>query len=213
MSRRSKIVLTSFGTVVLLFLFFFHGCDHISEETLAFPPPLENVTVHTFATLEWVTRPSQRIGIHLKQQSDIKQLVDLRVFGDFQPEMTDETATAQFGKPVQTRTDDFGATWSRYSTPFGYVEIGLDRRTSLSDDDDNKGPVPGRRSLRAYTEKSPSKVFRSPLLDLLDQAEKKTPRAEDREVDFFNSEHRLILDVSVKKSRITHMELFRHVDR
>jgi hypothetical protein len=213
MSRKSKIVLISLGTVVLLLLFFVHGCDHIVEETLSFPPPLENVTVHTFASLEWVTSPSQRIGIHLKQQSDIKQLVDLRIFGDFQPEMTDEAVTAQFGQPVQTRTDDFGGTWSRYSTRLGYVEIGFDRRTSLSDDDDNKGRVLGRRSLRAYTEKSPSEVFRSPLLDLLRHAEKMTPRAEEREVDFFNSEHRLILDISVKKGRIEHMELFRHVER
>ena len=127
--------------------------------------------------------------------------------------MTDEAVTAQFGNLLQTRTDDFGGAWSRYATPLGYVEIGLDRRTSLSDDDNNKGPVPGRRSLRAYTEKPPSEVFRSPLLDLLHRVEKMTPRAENREVDFFNSERRLILDVSVKKSQITHMELFRHVDR
>jgi hypothetical protein len=213
MTRKSCIALISLGAVVLAVLYFVYGCDYVHNVTVSFPSPLENVDFHSYSTLRWVTAPSQRIMIHLKQQSDIKQLVDLRVFGDFQPEITDDSAVAQFGKPIQTRTDDFGGTWSRYSTPFGYVEIGLDRRTSLSADDDGKGPAQGRRSLQAHTDYPPSKVFGSPLLAVLHRAERITPRAEDRDIDFFNSENRLVLNILIKNGRISHMELFRHVDR
>jgi len=213
MTPRSKTVLIGLGATILLLVFFVRGCDHITEETLALSPPLENVTIHTFASLEWVARPTQRIGIHLRQQSEINQLLDLRVFGDFQPEMTDEDVVSRFGNPSQRSTDKFGGTWSRYSTPLGYVEIGLDRRTSVSGDDDSRTPLPGRRSLRAYTDRPLSEIFRPSLLDVIRRAEKIAPRAESREIDFFNPEDRLAMDISIKEGQIVRLELFRHVDR
>ncbi len=126
--------------------------------------------------------------------------------------MTDKDVVAGFGEPIQTWTDDFGGTWAKYPTPLGYVQIGRDRRTSPTDDD-QKGPVPGRRSLQAYTDKAPSEVFRSPFLDVLYRAEKMTPRAEDREFIIFDSANDLILDVWVRDGRIDRLELFKHVDR
>src|SRR5260370_23919864 len=96
MTRRSKIILTGFGAIVLVILFFVHGCEHIENTTISFPPPLGNVEFHSFSVLEWVTSPSQEINIRLKQQSHVKSLLDLRVFGDFQPEMTDELVVARF---------------------------------------------------------------------------------------------------------------------
>lgn len=211
MTRRSKIALVSLATVVLVLLFFVHGCEHVVDQTLSFRPPLENVAFHSFSVLEWITTPHQEMRIQLQQQSDVRQLVDLRVFGDFQPEMTDEIVVKKFGKPEQTRTDDFGSTWTRYSTPLGYVELGLDRRTSSTDDD--KSPAPGRRSLRGYTARPASEIFRPPLLEVLHQAERMTPRADAREFNFFNAENRLVMDIWVKKGQVEHMELFQHVDR
>jgi hypothetical protein len=213
MTRKFRIALINLGAVVSAVLYFVCGCDYVHNLTVAFPSPLENVDFHSYSTLRWVTAPSQRIKIHLKQQSDIKQLVDLRVFGDFQPEITDDSAVSQFGKPIQTRTDEFGGTWSRYSTPMGYAEIGVDRRTSLPADDDGKVSAPGRRSLQAHTDYSFDKVFAPPLLAVLHQAKKITPRAANRDIDFFNSENRLVLNILIKNGRISHMELFRHVDR
>jgi hypothetical protein len=127
--------------------------------------------------------------------------------------MSDADATARFGEPNQTRTDNFGGTWSRYSTPLGYVELGRDRRTSPTDDDDDKSPVPGRRSLQAHTDKPLNEIIRPPLLDVLRHAEKLTPRADNRELYIFDSEHRLIFGAWVKEGRINYIELFKHVDR
>jgi hypothetical protein len=197
--------------VVFVLLMFAHGCEHVVDQTVSFPPPLGNVALHSFSVLEWITTPHQEIRIELQQQSDVGQLVDLRVFGDFQPEMTEEIAVKKFGKPERTRTDDFGGDWTRYATPLGYVELGLDRRTSSTDDD--KGPSPGRRSLRGYTRRPTSEIFRPPLLEVLHQAEKMIPRADAREFNFFNAENRLIMDIWVKKGQVEHMELFQHVDR
>jgi len=120
--------------------------------------------------------------------------------------------TAQFGKPTQTRTDDFGGTWSTYSTPLGYVEIGLDRRTSPTGDDD-KNPVPGRRSLQAYTDKPPREIFRPPFLSVIRAAEQMTPRADYREFSFFDSNKDLVLFIWLKDGCIDHLELFKHIDR
>jgi hypothetical protein len=177
---------------------------------VSFPPPLENVAFHSFSVLEWITTPHQEMRIQLQQQSDVRQLVDLRIFGDFQPEMTDEIVAKKFGKPEQTRTDDFGGTWTRYPTPLGYVELGLDRRTSSTDD---KIPAPGRRSLRGYTTRPASEIFRPPLLEVLHQSERMTPRADVREFNFFNTANRLVMDIRIKKGQVEHMELFQHVDR
>ena len=212
MTRRSKIILTGFGAIVLVILFFVHGCEHIENTTISFPPPLGNVEFHSFSVLEWVTSPSQEINIRLKQQSDVKSLLDLRVFGDFQPEMTDEVVIARFGKPQQTRADNFGGSWSRYPTPLGYVEIGVDRRTSPTDDDE-KSPPPGRRSVQAHTDKPLDEIFLPLLVDVVRKAQKMTPRAEARELSIFDLEHKLILDMWMKNGRIDHMELFRHIDR
>lgn len=153
-----------------MLLFFVHGCEHTEDETISFAPPLGNVEFHCFSLLEWVKSPSQEVKIRLKQQSDTKSLLDLRVFGDFQPEMTDGDVIARFGKPLQTPADNFGGSWSRYPTPLGYIEIGIDRRTSPTDDDDEEGPPPGRHSLRAYTDKAPNEIFRQPLLEVQNSA-------------------------------------------
>jgi hypothetical protein len=212
MTRKSSIALISLGALVLVVLYFVYGCEYVDNVTASFPSPLENVDFHSYSTLRWVTSPSQRVGIHLKLQSDIKRLVDLRAFGSFQPEMTDEDVVAQFGQPIQTWTDNFGGTWAKYSTLLGYVQIGCDRRTSLQDDHE-KGPGPCRRSLQAFTDQSPSEIFRSSFLDVLDRAEKMAPRADYRDIDFFDSENRLVLNVFIKRGHITHMELFRRVDR
>jgi len=212
MTRRFKTALISLGAVVLVLLFFVHGCEHMEEETISFAPPVGNVEFESFSILEWVTSPHQEIRIRLKQPSDIMQLLDLRVFGDFQPEMTDEDAITRFGKPLQTRADDFGGSWSKYPTPLGYVEIGVDRRTSPTDDGE-KSPPPGRRSLQGRTDKAPDEIFCQPLLEVVRKAQKMTPRAEDRELSIFDSEHNLILDIWMKNGRIDHMELFRHIDR
>ncbi|MGB0035457.1 MAG: hypothetical protein WBP79_08290 [Candidatus Acidiferrales bacterium] len=39
-----------------------------------------------------------------------------------------------------------------------------------------------------------------------------SPRAEDREVDVYDSDGHLVLDVWIMKGQIDHMELFKHVD-
>ncbi len=213
MTRRSKTTVIGLGSVVLLVLYFVYGCEHMVDETASFPPPLGDIEFHSFSALQWLTIPSQEIKIRLKQQADIKHLIDLRVFGNFQPEMTNEEIVAQFGAPIQTWTDKFGGTWVKYSTPLGYVQIGSDRRTSPTDDDDRKGPVPGRRSLQAYTDKAPINVFRRPFLDVLQRAEKITPRASDREFIIFDSTNDLLLDAWVRNGRIDHLEVFKHIDR
>jgi hypothetical protein len=213
MTRWSNTVLFGLGTFILAILYFAYGCEHTDDKTVSLPPPLGDVEFHSFSLLQWITSPTQEVKIRLKQQSDIKQLLDLRVFGNFQPEMTDEDAVAQFGEPVQRWTDNFGGTWAKYSTPLGYVQIGRDRRTSPTDDNDQKGPVPGRRSLQAYTDRAPSEVFSSPFLDVFKRAEKIAPRAEDREFSIFDSANHLLLDAWVRNGRLDRLELFEHVKR
>src|SRR5262249_18829613 len=160
---------------------------------------------------EWVTSPVQDIKIQLQQQSNVEQLVDLRVFGDFQPNMTDEELIARFGQPSQRWTDNFGGTWSTYRRPFGYVEIGLDRRTSPTDDD--KSTVPGRHSLQGFTDKPAEAIFQAPLRDVMRQAVSLTPNADEREISVFDSKHELLLDIWMKRGRIERMELFKALDR
>ena len=214
MTRRSlKIVLTSLGAGALALLFFVHGCERVDSQTILFPPPLGNVTFESFSVLLWVTIPSQEVRIQLNKLAEVNQLVELRVFGDFQPEMTNEDVVARFGNPSQIRTDNFGGTWSKYVTPLGYVEVGHDRRTSAPVVDADKTPLPGRWSLQAFTDKPLSEILHPALLDVLSRAEKLTPRAEERELHVFDSHNELVLDIWLKKGRIDHMELFRHVDR
>ena len=212
MTRRSKYATSSLAAVAFFVLLYVHGCEHEENALVSFPPPVGTVEFHSFWVLEWVTSPSQDIRIRLQQQSDLKQLIDLRAFGNFQPDMSDKEVLARFGKPSQAGTDNFGGTWSRYTTPLGYVEIGVDRRTSATDDDD-KSPVPGRHSLQAFTDKPPDAIFRAPLLDVMHKAATMTPRADEREFSIFDSQHELILDVWMKDGRIERMELFRPVDR
>ncbi|HTQ61615.1 MAG TPA: hypothetical protein VMI32_15440 [Candidatus Solibacter sp.] len=212
MTRRSKYAISSLAAVTLFMLLYVHGCEHEENASIAFPPPVGNVEFHSFWGFEWVTSPSQEIYIRLQQQSDLKQLIDLRIFGNFQPDMSDKEVLARFGEPSQTRTDNFGGTWSKYTTPLGYVEIGVDRRTSPTDDDD-KIPVPGRRSLQAFTDKPPDAIIRPPLLDVMRQAATMTPRADEREFSIFDSQHGLILGMWMKDGRIERMELFKPIDR
>lgn len=212
MTRRSKTTLICLGAIVLVILFFVHGCEQTEDKTISFSPPLGNVEFHSFSVLEWVTSPSQEINIRLKQESDVKSLLDLRVFGDIQPEMTDEVIIARFGKPREIRADNFGGSWSRYPTPLGYVEIGVDRRTSPTYDDE-KGPPPGRRSLQAHTDKALDEILLPPLIDVVRKAQKMTPRAGARELSIFDLEHKLILEIWMKNGRIDHLELLRHIDR
>ena len=212
MSRKSKIGVSSMAVIAILILLYVHGCEHEENASISFPPPLGNVEFRSFWILEWVTSPLQDITIRLQQDSDLKQLVDLRVFGNLQPDMSDEEVIASFGEPTQRWTDDFGGTWSSYPTPFGYVKIGLDRRTSPTDDGD-KGPIPGRHSLQAFTDKPPEVVFRPLLVEVLRRAMKLTPRADAREFSVFDFGHNLLLDVWVKDARIERMELFKSVDR
>ena len=212
MTRRSKFTILSLAAVAIFVLLYVHGCEHEENASVRFPPPLGDVEFRSFWLLEWVTSPHQDITIRLQQQADVKQLIDLRVFGNFQPDMSDKEVLARFGEPSQTRTDNFGGMSSRYMTPLGYVEIGLDRRTSPTDDDD-KSPVPGRHSLQSFTEKPPDAIFRAPLLDVMRQAVTMTPRADEREVSIFDSRHELILDIWMKGGRIERMELFKPVDR
>jgi hypothetical protein len=125
--------------------------------------------------------------------------------------MTDAQVNATFGKPTHMRTDDFGGTWARYSTVFGYVEIGLDRRTSISDDD--KSPVPGRRSLRAYTEKPATEILLMPLRDVVREAERLSRHTDEREIDVYDSGNHVLLQIVIKGGRLGSAELFQHVDR
>jgi hypothetical protein len=213
MTRRSTLAILSLAGVAIFSLLYVHGCEHEENASVTFSPPLGNVEFHSFWVFEWVTSPSQEITIRLQQQSDLKQLIDLRVFGDFRSDMSDKEVLARFGEPSQTRTDTFGGTWSRYTTALGYVEIGVDRRTSPTDDDDDKSPVPGRRSLQAFTDKPLNAIFRAPLLDVMRQATTMSPRADERELSVFDSKHGLILVMWMKGGRIERMELFKPVDR
>ena len=212
MIRRSKYAISGLAAFALFVLFYVHGCEHEENASVTFPPLLGSVEFHSFWALEWVTRPSRTITIRLQQQSDLKQLIDLRIFGNFQPGMSDEEVLTRFGEPSQTRTDNFGGTWSRYTTALGYVEIGVDRRTSPTDDDD-KSSVPGRRSLQAFKDKPLDAIFRAPMVDVMRKAVTMTPVADEREVSIFDSKHGLILDMWMKDDRIERIELFKPADR
>ncbi len=187
------------------------GCDRVAEQRASFASPVGDVTFHSFSTIQWVTSPTQRVNIRVKETKNVEKLVDFRLFGDFQPELTDDQVTAQFGAPTQKHTDDFGGMWWRYSTPLGYLEIGTDLRTSTSDDD--KSPVLGRRSLRAYTDEPADAVLLSPLRDVVREAKKITPRADHREINMFDAENRLLVQIILKGSRLTSAELFVHINR
>jgi hypothetical protein len=76
MTRRSKYAIPSPAAIALFVLLYVHGCEHEESASVTFPPLLENVELHSFWVLEWVTRPSQHITIRLQQQSDLKQLID-----------------------------------------------------------------------------------------------------------------------------------------
>ena len=211
MTRKSKFALIGAGTAVVAILFFARGCERLVERTVSFPAPLGNVDFENFSVLAPLTTPIQEIRIQVEQIPDIAQLLDLRVFGEFQPEMTDAELAARFGKPQRTYTDDFGSTWSEYSTPLGYVRIGYDRRTSSAGQDENRAE--GRRALQAYTDRPPDQVFRAPLLSVVRTAEQMARRADYRQFHVFDSKKDLVLEFWVRNDRIDHIELFKHVDR
>ena len=204
MIKRTKAKSHVSYAVLFLLLLSANGCDHISEQAIAFPAPVGKVEFHSYAVIEGITKPTQRIGIHVASRDEVKQLVDLEVFGKLKPEMTVDAVVAQFGRPSETRGDDFGGTWSKYSTDFGYVEIGLDRQTS-----DEKESIAGRRSLRAYPV-SGRPVLLSPLLEVLRTAEKITPRADAREIVIYDVEQDLLMQILLRNDHVDRVELFRH---
>lgn len=187
------------------------GCDRTEERSIPGTSPIQVTTVTRFVAVPWISTPLQTVRIQVRDNDDLAALIDMRIFGGFQPEMTDEQAIARFGKPALTRTDEFGGTWARYPTPLGYVELGEDRRTSPADDEDSKNAALGRRSLRAYTSRRPSEVFQPPLLSVIQTAEQITPKA-SREFWIFNQSGQLILDTWLNSGKIESLELFRHVN-
>jgi hypothetical protein len=211
---RTPIQRSSLYPVVVLALCFFPACERSIERSFAVDPPLTKADVRSFTPVALISKPTQTITLHVAQQADLRSVVDLAVFGKLQPEIADSTAEILFGKPVQVRTDDFGGTWSRYPTSFGFVELGCDRRTSPTGEAEaDKKPPPCRRSLRAFTSRPAEAVFRQPILRQLTAAEEMTPTPRSRELVIFDAHTELLLNCWFKNGGIEYLELFKHIDR
>lgn len=112
MTKRFDTLLAACFLVFFLVL----SCDRVEEKSLSGVAPIESANIQTFSMVAWLSTPRQQVRIHVAKASAVGQLIDLRVFGGFQIEMTDVTVAEQFGKPVQTRTDAFGGTWAMWKS-------------------------------------------------------------------------------------------------
>ena len=111
-------------------------------------PPLKSVRVF-----------GQSTELHVAERFGLGDILDMGVFGGFQPEMTLEQATAKFGPPPRTRTDSHGTSWYEYSTPKSRVEIGIETAGSV----EGSGIIGWR--LHAFPQQRQIRsVFRAPAL-------------------------------------------------
>jgi hypothetical protein len=172
------------------------ACEQHDEKTVSGAFPLEKVVFQQYRTspvMSW----QQDIGIYLAKGADLSSVVDQHVFADFHPGMTGPDALNRFGKPVQARTDDL-ATWYRYPTSLGYLEIGCQKSTSPSGPPDNSCIW----RLYAFTRNPPEAILRPPILEQLRNAEAIRPKAGWRSMVIHDSHGLPIMDVWLRSGRI-----------
>ena len=196
-----------------LLTIFFLGCERSEERALPAAFPLTKVSVRAFTPFVGISSWSQTVTLYVAKGTEISSLVDLRVFGELQPGATAEQAEARFGKPNQTRTDNFGTTWYTYQTPLGHAEIGCDKRTSPTDGGKEGTNAPCWWALYAYTDQPLSSIFREPVLSQLHAAEQMRSKVGDRSIELVDPEGHPILQAWIKQGRLSTMRLYAHLDR
>lgn len=153
---RVLLVLAVVGALLLFSLW-----ERSEDTTFPAQPPI--IEAHAHAHLGWSGLWGgwfQDVFLSLTSKDYLPQVIDMRVFGGVEPLKDPES---RFGKAISTSTDQDGMRWSRYSTPFGYAEVGCEKRHSAATAEAIAN-APCFPVVYAYTDASLDQVFREPLL-------------------------------------------------
>src|SRR5215813_75489 len=188
------------------------GCERSEERDLQVVPPFIKVSVRNFTPFAGISKWTQTVTMQISRDADLRNLVDLRVFGELQPGVTAQQVETRFGKPSETRTDEFGTVWYSYKTELGQAEVGCEKATSPAQGGKEVVNPPCWWDLYAYTEQPVSNILKEPVLSRLRTAEQIRSKVSNRTLEFLDQAGQPILLVWLERERISKMRLLRHVE-